>query len=113
MEITHYSFGRITVRGQTYTSDVIIYPDRVDSSWWRKEGHSLHPSDLEDIVREGPDLLIVGAGASGVLSVPPETLGFLESKGIAVKVERTDRAVELFNRSPGDRKVIAALHLTC
>jgi len=113
VQITHYSFGSITVRGKTYTSDVIIYPDRVDSSWWRKEGHSLHPVDLNDIVRERPDLLIVGTGASGAMDVPQGTIGFLGSKGIAVRVERTARAVEIFNRSPAGKKVIAALHLTC
>lgn len=48
-----------------------------------------------------------------MLAVPPETLRFLESEGMAVKVERTGRAVELFNRSTGGKKVIAALHLTC
>lgn len=34
MIVDDYSFGRIKVGGKEYTSDVIIYPDRVDSSWW-------------------------------------------------------------------------------
>lgn len=112
-EISSYSFGSITVRGKTYTSDVIIYPDRVDSSWWRKDGHNLAVEDLEDVLRERPSLLIVGTGASGVMRVPGETVRFLESRGIEVKAGRTAEAVELFNRAPGDRKVVAALHLTC
>jgi len=32
MKIDSYSFGRIVIDGQVYTSDVIIYPDRVDAS---------------------------------------------------------------------------------
>lgn len=35
--INSYDFGRIVVDGKAYTSDVIIFPDRVNSYWWRKE----------------------------------------------------------------------------
>ncbi|MEW6214996.1 MAG: MTH938/NDUFAF3 family protein [Nitrospirota bacterium] len=113
MKIEHYSFGKITIDGKTYTSDVIIYPGRVDSSWWRKEGHSLHIVDLTDIINAKPEILIIGTGYSGVMVVPRETLIYLESKGIEVHVERTGKAVELFNKLQKDKVVIAALHLTC
>jgi len=33
MHISDYRFGRIVIDGKTYTSDVIVYPDRVDPSW--------------------------------------------------------------------------------
>jgi hypothetical protein len=113
MRIDNYSFGRITVDGKEYTSDVIIYPDRVDPSWWRKEGHYLQKADLTDIVAAKPDLLIVGTGAHGVMAVPRETITFLESHGIEVLTEKTEKAVEVFNQQPAGRRVIAALHLTC
>jgi hypothetical protein len=113
MRITSYSFGSITVDGRTYTSDVIIYPGRVEASWWRKEGHSLQPVDLEGVVRAKPDLLIVGTGSSGMMRVPGETIGFLESRGIEIQVASTTRAVELFNNAPQGKTVVAALHLTC
>ena len=113
MRIEHYSFGNIIIDGQTYTSDVIIYPDRVDASWWRKEGHYLQAGDLTDIISAEPDILIIGTGNWGVMIVPEETLKFVVSKGIEIRVERTRKAVELFNSIEKDRKVIAALHLTC
>ncbi len=37
MRIDHYVFGKMVVDGKTYTSDLIVYPDRVDPSWWRPE----------------------------------------------------------------------------
>lgn len=113
MKIEHYSFGSITVDGKTYTSDVIIYPGRVDSSWWRKEGHNLHIVDLTDVINAKPQVLVIGTGASGLMKVPKETLSHIESKGIEVHVERTDKAVELFNKLQKDKTVIAAFHLTC
>lgn len=112
-DISSYSFGRITIRGNTYTSDVIIYPGRVNSSWWRKEGHYLQPVDLEEVVAAKPSAVIIGTGASGVMEVPAGTVRFLESKGIAVHVARTAEAVELYNSTPKDKPVVAALHLTC
>jgi hypothetical protein len=113
MKIEHYSFGRIIIDSKTYTSDVIIYPGRVDSSWWRKEGHNLQIVDLTDVIKAKPDILVVGTGSSGAMRVPGDTISHLESEGIEVHVERTDKAVELFNKLQKDKKVIAALHLTC
>jgi len=113
MKIEHYSFGKITIDGQTYTSDVIIYPDRIDASWWRKEGHNLQPEDLKDIVNANPNALIIGTGAFGVMRVPKETIAYLESKGIKVHAMRTGKATGLFNDLQKNTIVMAALHLTC
>lgn len=113
MHIDDYSFGRMVIGGKTYTSDVIVYPDKVDASWWRKEGHYLQKEDLKDIVKAGPDIVIIGTGNWGVMKVPKETLDFLGSRGIETYAEKTAEAVELFNSQPEDKKVIGAFHLTC
>jgi hypothetical protein len=113
MKIDSYAFGRIVIEGKTYTSDVIIYPGRVVASWWRKEGHLLHPADLSEALAAKPDVLVIGTGYSGVMRVPRETVDRIAGQGIEVKVERTSKAVGLFNELQGARTVIAALHITC
>jgi hypothetical protein len=113
MKITHYSFGRITIDDRTYTSDVIIYPDRIDSSWWRKEGHLLQIPDLEDIVKANIPFLIVGTGYYGTMKVPKETVDYLKTKKIQITIENTQKAVKLYNEVSDKQPVIAALHLTC
>ncbi|HXX54405.1 MAG TPA: MTH938/NDUFAF3 family protein [Thermodesulfovibrionales bacterium] len=113
MKVDHYCFGKIIINGKTYASDVIIYPDSVDSSWWRKEGHYLRPVDLDKALGTKPDLLIIGTGFSGLMVVPEETVLFIISKGIKVLVERTEQATELFNSLSEDGNVVAAFHLTC
>lgn len=113
MKITHYSFGRVIIDGKTYTSDVIIYPQRVDSSWWRKEGHYLQIVDLTGVVEEGASVLIIGTGYHGAMEVPQQTIEFLKSKGIEVHIEKTREAVELYNEISQKKPTIAALHLTC
>ncbi|RMG68146.1 MAG: hypothetical protein D6710_10540 [Nitrospirae bacterium] len=112
MRIEHYSFGRITVDGKTYSKDVIIFPDRVLSPWWRKEGHSLCLEDLAEVLKEPPEVLVIGKGYAGVMRVPDDTLKALRQRNIEVIVQRTTQAVRTFNQLEG-RRAIAALHLTC
>lgn len=113
MKIDSYSFGRIVINGKTYTSDVIIYPGTVNSDWWRREGHLLQLADLEEALQAKPDVLVIGTGSFGIMHVPGETVDRITAKGIAVKVERTGKAVEVYNELQGKVTVIAALHLTC
>ncbi len=114
VKIDSYSFGYIVINGKAYSSDVIIYGDRVDAAWWRKEGHRLHPDDIVDVLNALPDILIIGTGYAGVMSVPEKTIEHITSRGIDVRVERTGRAVDTFNALQEKKKhVIAALHLTC
>jgi hypothetical protein len=113
VKIDSYSFGRIVIDGKAYTSDVIIYPGRVDASWWRKEGHLLQLADLSDALRAKPEVLIIGTGFSGVMRVPRETVDDIARRGIEVKAEWTSRAVDEYNELQGRKNVIAALHITC
>ena len=112
--IEHYEFGRIVIDGKSYSSDVIVYPERVDADWWREEGHRLSPVDLWEVVQFKPEILVVGTGYSGVMDVPQETLDYLRKQGIQVVVQRTSSAWKTYNRLAAEgRKVVAALHLTC
>lgn len=112
--IESYSFGSITIAGTTYTSDVIIYKDRIDSRWWRKQGHQLASADIEGVIEEQPEVLVVGTGDAGMVSVLPETKKLLKEKGIELIAKKTRQACAAYNDllSKG-RNVIAALHLTC
>lgn len=111
--IDAYDFGRIVIDGITFTSDVIISSDRVRDEWWRKDGHLLHIEDVESIVKEGPEVLIVGTGKYGVMKVLPQTREYIESKGITLIVEPTAQACKVYNKISRQKKAIAALHLTC
>jgi hypothetical protein len=113
MRITSYSFGRITVDDRTYTSDIIIFPDHVKSSWWRLEGHLLQIPDLKEVIDARPDVLIIGTGYYGTMRVPDEVIQHLRSLGMDVHVHDSKKAVELFNKISSERDVVAALHLTC
>lgn len=112
--IENYSFGRIVIDGKAYTSDLIILPDRIIDSWWRKSGHSLVMDDLDDVLGNPPETLVIGCGASGIMDVPAATRKTLEAKGIKVIAQSSDKAVQTYNAAAArGEKVAAALHLTC
>lgn len=111
--IESYNFGRIVIDGKRYTSDIIIFPDRVKDGWWRKEGHRLCIEDIQDVLKEKPDTLVVGTGYAGLMKIPPETRERIQSEGIQLIVENTRKACKTYNRLSKSRRVIAALHLTC
>lgn len=112
--IDSYGFGRIVIDGKKYTSDVIIFPNRVMSGWWRKEGHQLNINDLEKVVKEKGEVLIIGTGYSGLMKVPTETKEFMKKEGFELIIQPTREACETYNSLVKLRKkVVAALHLTC
>ena len=111
--IDSYDFGRIVVNGKRYNSDLIIFPDKVRDGWRRKKGHRLHVEDLKDILEAKPEVLVVGTGYSGLMTVPSETRKYVESEGIELIAQNTREACKTFNRLVKSKKVIAALHITC
>jgi len=114
MSVDAYSFGRIRIGGTDYTSDVLVFPERVRDRWRRREGHDLCIEDLAEVLANPPALLVVGTGYHGNMRVSQETIAALRSRGIDVKVCCTGDAVQELNRLQREAaRVVAALHLTC
>jgi hypothetical protein len=115
MRIQHYKFGQITINGQTFASDVVIFPDRVEKNWWRSDGHRLIPSDLPSLPEEKPEILVIGQGIYGCMEISEVFIKYVKDLHIELLAGRTDHAIEIYNNkwSMGNRKLIAAIHLTC
>jgi hypothetical protein len=111
-ELSHYSFGSLTVDGERHTRDLIVLPERVVTEWWRREGHSLAIDDLDEVIDELPDRLILGCGAHGRLEPPPAVLEQLRARGVEVETMPTPEAVRRY-RELDPKRTAAALHLTC
>lgn len=114
MHIDSYSFGSITVDGKVYEADLIIFPDRIKTNWWRRKGHSLAREDLDEVIVYKPEVLVVGRGASGCMDIPASTRRLLEEERIELIDRNTDEACQLFNEQIKKAKRAAgAFHLTC
>jgi hypothetical protein len=111
--IEAYQFGSITISGKTYTHDLIICPDRIRTDWWRREGHSLYPEDLDSVIGFHPGVLIIGCGRDGRLKVPDQTRDWIERRGIELIDLPTREACDRYNELASQSKVVAGLHLTC
>ncbi|TFF92944.1 hypothetical protein EU546_06890 [Candidatus Thorarchaeota archaeon] len=113
MRIEDYEFGRIVIDGKVYTDDVILIGDTVHPDWWRKRGHELQPVDLKEVFNASVDLLIVGTGYYGRMSVPDSTREAIEEEGLNLIVEKTGDATQIYNEQQSKDGVAAALHLSC
>ena len=114
--IESYDFGLIVIKGRRYTSDVIVFPERVIESWWRKEGHRIYVEDLKEILdREPrPEVLVVGTGYYGIVKISPEVETVLKSEGIELVAQPTKETCQTFNKLlNSNRRIAGAFHLTC
>ena len=112
--IDSYSFGRIVVNGNAYANDIKIIGDAVVPEWWRTSGHTVAPEDVADLVQALPDIVVIGKGKPGFMSVSPEVKRLFSDQGIRLIEEKTSRAIQTFNRLHKEgRKVCAGFHLTC
>ena len=111
--IDSYRFRLVVVSGKKYTSDVIIFPDRVRDNWKRKTGHQLCLEDIAEVITENPEVLVIGTGASSLMKVLPDVEPGVESQGIKLIVEATDDACRIYNDICHSQRVVAAVHITC
>jgi hypothetical protein len=115
--ITHLSWGRIELAGGLVGKDLKLWPGGGREWDWGETGtrHSpgIQPSDVEELLSRGSELLVLSRGMDLVLKTCPETLALLEARGIPVYVEETRAAVERYNLLAATRKVGGLFHSTC
>jgi len=113
--IDFYQFGRISINREIFAKDVIVFPDRIQGNWWRKEGHLLQLEDIRQAVEESdPEVVVVGRGKFGVMKISAEVKEYLQNRNIRLYAEKSDRAVKTYNQLlKSGKRVLAAFHLTC
>ncbi len=113
--VNSYRFGEIVIEQTTYNKDVKILSDgQVVHPWWRREGHSVDPEDVEDLLRDEPQVIVLGMGQPGRMRASSRLLPELEKRGIRLVEKPTQEAVEeLRNSLEQGTRVCAGFHLTC
>jgi hypothetical protein len=104
------------IDGKRYTSDLIVFPEKVLSGWWRREGHQICVEDLKDVFNRAPhpEVLVVGTGYSGLVKILPEVEKALKEQGIKLIAQPTGEAYKTFNELlKAGKRVVGAFHLTC
>jgi len=118
MKLEYPSFGRIVVDGRTYEHDIVIYPSgRVGKrkKWLSKNkhgtSHKLDSDELREYLTEDFEVLIVGTGYYGYLSLLPGSRELVRDKEVYELPTR--KAVELFNELNEKKRVLGIFHVTC
>jgi len=110
--------GEIRAGGKLYSRDVIITgegkvkkrkkpPEDHDNA----ARHALQLKEIEKACRGGPEVLFVGTGESGAMTLSEEALRFLRHRSIDCKALPTPQAVEAYNKS--SKRKAAIMHVTC
>ncbi len=110
-KIDDVSFGKLTANGKVYRAPLIAFRDRIDGRWWRADGMTFGPKDFDSVLDAEPDVVVLGVGIAGTVSVPDETRQRFSDAGIELVVEDTPTAVETYNRLLVDSNVVGAFHL--
>jgi hypothetical protein len=113
MHIDSYEYGAVIIDGQSYRTDLLIWPGRIKHDWWRLEAHLLQLPDVAEALAAAPQVLVVGTGAYGRMELDPELVSHLRERGIELVARPTGEACQLINELDGQRPLAAALHITC
>jgi len=96
----------------------LIYPSgrierRMKEISKKKHGtsHKLDPEELEKYLVEDFDVLLVGTGIYGMLSLLPESKKLVEDKEVIEKP--TKEALKLLEELWGKKRILAIIHVTC
>jgi hypothetical protein len=119
------SFGNITISGETYSHDIYLFVNesrlrkRDKSHSKRINGHKeLAKWELKNLIKDGPDILIIGMGQSGVLPIRKKTEKWLQETINVKKIELvkglTPEILQKTNEALiSGKKVAGIFHTTC
>ncbi len=122
--IEHFSWAKFIVLGEEHSQDsdvrigkgkdIMIVGKKV-RRWKERRGHLMDKSMVKRILEEDVDILVIGNGVNGALTVPDEVVEFLKDKGIGkVIVEETPKACKSYNKYYHKGEKVALLaHGTC
>jgi len=115
--ISDISWGRIEVEGVGVGKDFKVYPGGGREWNWRETGTQhepgIQPADVEELLEHNATIVILSRGMALRLRTSPETIQFLERRGISVHVKETKEAVDLYNKLAETQAVGGLFHSTC
>ena len=116
--VTDIEWGKMEIEGLGSGKDFKLWPGGGRAWDWNETGTrhvpGIQPADVEELLEKGSEVVVLSRGMELVLQTCPETLQYLEQKGIPVHVMESREAVALYNGLAGEGKKVGALiHSTC
>ena len=101
----------ILVNNEEYSESIALTPEELLGNWPDKSIEELIEADFEMIFGVGPEIVLLGTGATNIF--PPRELTFaFARKGVGLEVMDTAAAARTFNVLANEgRKVAAVLYV--
>jgi hypothetical protein len=117
-QITQISWGNMQVEGLGSGRDFKLHPGGGRVWDWRETNThhvpGIQATDVEELVRQGSQVVVLSRGMQLALQTAPETLEFLHRNQIPFYIEETKSAVKLYNDLALAGKQVGGLfHSTC
>ena len=114
VRIDSTEFGSITIDGETYRNDVVVFWDGQVHEIRTYLRHVFGEPELKEILIKGPELIVIGTGDSGLLKVSEEVKRKCEQNAIELLYDISKKAIVKFNENVvKGKRVIAFIHVTC
>ena len=111
VKIDSSTYGSVTIDGVKYGHDVYVFPSgRVEE---REYGHTFTRDQVEYVLKENPDVVVIGKGTSGLANLSSDARALLEKRGVKIIEAYTPAIVDKFNELSKTKKVAAIIHVTC
>ncbi|MCK4588805.1 MAG: hypothetical protein KAT77_00045 [Nanoarchaeota archaeon] len=111
VKIDSSKYGSITLDRKVYEHDVYILPSgQVEE---REYGHTFTKEQVEHLLKEKPEIIVIGKGTSGMASLSDEGRKLLKKEGVKIIEDWTPKIRDKFNELVKTKKVAAIIHVTC
>jgi hypothetical protein len=111
-------FGSVTIDGQVYEHDVLIRLGGKVEKRKKKLSKAVHGTshiislaEARHVYQKGAELLLVGAGQDGTVTLSEEAAAYLERHRCQVQLLPTPEVIPVWNQVEGT--VIGLVHVTC
>jgi hypothetical protein len=120
MKIDSTEFGSITIDGSTFPHDVLIRLSgevvkrkKKLSKKYYGTSHIVSREEAEFIYEKGCDILVLGAGQYGNVTLSPEAAEYFAQHDCRVILLPTAEAIKTYNATRNKAKTVGLFHVTC
>jgi len=117
--INSTKFGEVVIDNKRYNQVLIIGGSVIERDYKKLEelfgtSHKIGGWEIEDLLKENPEIIIIGTGQDGMMEVDEDILEDLKKRNIEVITEITPEAIKIYNgKVKAGKRVNALIHTTC
>lgn len=107
------------IDGKKYSQVLIVGGSVVERDYEKlKElfgtSHKIGDWETETLLKENPEIVVVGTGQDGKLEVDKNFLERVKEKGVEIIAQITPEAIKIYNeKAQAGKRVNALIHTTC